>query len=70
MEKAFINALFFVGLESSKFKPLSRTRQRVGARLVYLYTSLIADTGSSGMTVYIISVGSASCSFRQRKGIC
>lgn len=67
---AFINALFFAGLESSKFKPLSGTKQRVDARLMYLYTSLTAETESSEVTIYIISVGSACCSFRQRKGIC
>lgn len=36
-EKAFINALFFDGLESSTFKPLSKTKQRVDVLMMCLY---------------------------------
>ena len=50
--------MFIDGLESSKFKPLSQTKQWVDALVVCLYF------------VYIqFSVGYAYCSFRQRNGI-
>ena len=69
-EKAFINALFFGGLESGKFKPLSGTRQRVGVRMMSLHAFFLLVQPARKIAIHIIGVGSASCSFRQRKGNC
>ena len=41
-EMAFINALFFDGLESSTFKPLSKTKQWVDVPMMCLYASSLS----------------------------
>lgn len=52
-EKAFINALLFDGLESSTFKPLSKTKQWVDVhRDVFIRIPFVGISGIGGNYIH------------------
>ena len=59
-DKAFIGALFFDGLESSTFKPLSKTKQRVDVPMICIFAS------SMPLPVAALGVGD----IHHQRGLC